>query len=185
MSATMEVNYKVSLNDYLQYYLYNASHSARLIDQQKRTHFWLAMIVGVIAVFFLLAQNTFMAVVCAILAVVIFIFYPGYQRKKLLQHYQQSVRESYEGIENEVVNIRFSPDCIEISDSATETRIKYNRVKAIIETGEHFFLQFITGNSLILRKNACPDMAGMQQYLQDLAKTLNIAYHDETNWKWK
>ena len=95
------------------------------------------------------------------------------------------MKETYGAIDEEMATVRFSPEWIEIRDSASETKLRYHRVKTIVETGQYFFIQFVTFNGLILPKKELQDLAAMRQYLRDLGKSKDIDYLEQLNWKWK
>jgi hypothetical protein len=66
-----------------------------------------------------------------------------------------------------------------------ELTMNISQLAEISETGQHYFLQFLSGQTIIVPKNELNNIDEFEIELNKISEKLNIKHKIDNNWKWK
>lgn len=178
----MNLNYKLTNSDFLEYQLYTSSKS----ELHKRRRFRSRIIVPIIYTLFglYLGYNNGdigIGIVFAGIGLLWFIFYPMVLKWRYKKLFQKDIEENYKNRINKKVEIDFDEDSVSLKDFTSESKINGNELKELIETKNHFFIKMTTDLSIIVPKQAIENQTEFKRHVTGLG----AEYVDELNWQWK
>lgn len=178
----MNLNYKLTYSDFLEYHLYATSKS----KLHKKKRFWSRIIVPIIYLLLGLylaikSQEIEIGIFFAGIGIAWFLLYPMYSKWRYKKYSQKHVEENYKNRINKLVEINFNENSVNTKDFTSESKIKGSELKELIETKEHFFLKLATDSSLIIPKHVVTDFDEFKIKVTNLGAN----YVNELNWVWK
>jgi len=178
----MNLNYKLTHNDFLEYQLYASSKS----KTQKRNRKIRQILTPVfILVYGLLSpkndENYITISVIALIAILYFVLYPLYSKWAYKRHFEKHINENYKNRINTPVEITFNENFINAKDFASESNINGNEIQKLVETKNHFFIKLTNDSSLVIPKHCIENIDEFKKIVTGFGAT----YVDELNWKWK
>lgn len=178
----MNLNYKLSNLDFLEYQLYTSSKS----KLHKKKRFRSRIIVPIIYLLLGLYtvnknQDNRIGIIFVAIAVIWFLFYPMYSKWRYKKHFQKHVKENYKNRIDKQVSIDFDKKSMNVKDFTSESKINGTELKELIETKNHYFIKLTTDLSLIIPKEAVTDKLEFKKRITDFG----AEYIDELNWEWK
>lgn len=180
------MNLQLSLNekDFLQYQLYNASKSKNINSQRLRTLIIMIIVFAIMFFYIYNKTNEFNFVVLMIYIALI-VIYKIYEKYRYQNHYKKFISENYKNRFGLISNINFNENQIEEKSSLGNSNINYDSINEINEIKDYYFLKLITSQSLILPKNAIPDITEFEKLIENLKNKYDIKHNKELNWKWR
>ena len=177
----MILSYTLEEYDFLAFQLFSASKSKRI--QRKKRNGWMLFSVGgvLIASYFYIIQNPIMAGYFGLVALASALFYPKYFRWRYKKHYRDYIRDNYVKRMGNEVELEIHEDSISSRDRTGQGNVFLKEIEKIHETGEHFFIQVSSGNSLIVPKKGVGDDGTFREKLENLG----LIFVDEMDWKWE
>lgn len=178
----MNIQFKLTNNDFLTYQLYTSSTSKLHQKERLRARLLVPLIYLGFVVFSIYNDDSLILItVFTLLAVLWFLFYPFYAKWKYKRHFQKHILHHYKNKINKPVGITLEDDEILIKDVTSDTRIKRAEIKEITEISNHFFIKLSTDVSLVIPKHVVSNKSEFIDYfIQD-----GVNYVDALNWKWK
>jgi len=178
----MTINYQLADSDFLAYQLYAASKS----ELYKRRRFRSRVIVPVIYAlfgFYLFINRGDIRILFVFVGIGIlwFAFYPMYSKWGYKRHFKKYVAENYKNRINKPVQINIDEISVNVVDITSESKIKGNQLKELIETPNHYFIKLATDMALIVPIKSIVNKAEFENLLTELG----AEYIDEVDWKWK
>lgn len=178
----MTLKYELTNSDFLEYQLYASSKS----ESHKKKHRNNRIIGPILFLVYGLYltnrdENYIGIIVFGITAILWFIFYPKYSKRRYKNHFQKHVEENYKNRINKPVQIDINENSINAKDFTSDTKLNGTEIKELIETKEHFFIKLTTDLSLIVPKHSIENQTEFKKRVTDLG----AEYIDELNWKWK
>ena len=180
----MELEYKLTLEDFLIQQLFAASQSKRI--RLNRLKGWLGnsifcILLGV-GLYFLRG----MYYLVGFFGVAIFWIglYPFYSRWLYRKHYREHIEENYKNRIDHPYKVIIEKNQLRFSDSSSEERINSTEVKSIFEISTHYFVKFDNGSSLNVPKhslNACE----VTDFINELCKVTGLEIEKKLDWKWR
>ena len=82
---------------------------------------------------------------------------------------------------NKPVQINIDEISVNVVDITSESKIKGNQLKELIETPNHYFIKLATDMALIVPIKSIVNKAEFENLLTELG----AEYIDEVDWKWK
>lgn len=178
----IELHYKLTKDDYLNFQLYIASHNPRVKNQRLRGRIIICILFVLLGIG-ALDNDGFFKYIFFICAIVSLFLYPIYFRWFYKRHYKKQAEHFFDE-DGGVFTARLKDLTIETQDKKGTSTVKIQELLAFIETGEYFYLQLSKAAYFILPKDKIP-INEVREYLQDRSKELNIPYKEELDWKWK
>ncbi|MCF1423071.1 YcxB family protein [Mangrovimonas futianensis] len=178
----MTLKYELTNSDFLEYQLY-ASSKSESHKKKLRNNRILGPILFLPYGLYLTNrdENYIGIIVFGITAILWFIFYPKYSKRRYKNHFRKHVEENYKNRINKPVQIDFNENSINAKDFTSDTKLNGTEIKELIETKEHFFIKLTTDLSLIVPKHSIENQTEFKKRVTDLG----AEYIDELNWKWK
>ncbi|PHS05155.1 MAG: hypothetical protein COA88_12750 [Kordia sp.] len=177
----MEIEYKIEENDFLDFQLFTASKSERIMKKKKNG--WLLITIGslIFGIYFYLQNNYSMTIYFGLSTVIWGLFYPKYFNWRHKKHYAKYVKENYNKRFGEVEKLKITEEYIYSEDKIGEGKIKLKEIDEVSETQKHFILKISTGMSLIIPKREIENV----DLLRTELKMVGLNIIDELNWQWK
>ena len=175
----------LSESDFLTHQLFIASTSSRIKKRRTRTRISYSIIFGMLGYLFFLMGNQVMGYYFVIAGLITLVFAPFYLRGVYKRHYQNYIKEHFQGRINRPSTISFEEDQIITEDKNIYSKIKVEALEMIDEIEDHFFLKLETGTTLILPKLLIHKYPGVLQIIKQWAEEFSIPYQQQLNWKWQ
>jgi len=181
----MKLQYSLEKNDYVTFQLFTASKSNRIIKKRRNNKILPPLIYIALAVVSYYLEDIGLSVAFIIIGLLWFLFYPAYERKKYLRHYEKNIEENYKNRFGKLETLEFNEDYILSKDYSGEGKIILSEVEELNEIKEYFFLKFNSGVSLIIPKYKIDNLEQVSNYLIGLVSGLKKKHKVDLNWKWK
>jgi hypothetical protein len=175
----LKLTFFLKSEDFLAFQLFTASQSESIQRKRRRGQIFLSIGSLAFALFFYIGNSAFLSIYFLVFAVVTYIFYPRYFKKRYHKHYRNFIRDNYENRLNVEQEVDIDKDKIILKDKTGEASIKLEEVEEVTETPKHFFVKISTGVSLIFPKNSI-SVETVREKLQSLGLTI-VDYSD---WAW-
>lgn len=178
----MNLKYKLTNSDFLEYQLY-ASSISESHKKKRRNNRFIGPILFLLYGIYLVNKdkNLIGIIVFGVAAFLWIIFYPRYSKWRYENHFSKHVEESYKDRVNKLVEINFDDSFVNVKDFTSETKINGIELKELIEIKNHFFIKLTTGLSLIVPKHPIENQAEFKR----LVIEFGAKYIDKLNWEWK
>ncbi|WP_087092996.1 YcxB family protein [Elizabethkingia anophelis] len=181
----MELNYKVSEQDYLQVYMYAATRNP-IIKKQRKNGLIRMIVFSIIGLCLMYSTSLISLLVYFLFVVFIFCFYFFYYERKYYEtFYLKNIRTNLKnkiGLNSKVV---FGLHDIILTEPNTESKFNYSNIELIEEIKDYYYLKMITGERFILPKNAIQNPKEFNEVISRLTKDNHIPLQQELNWKWR
>lgn len=177
----MTINYTVSEDEYLQYYLYTASKN-KLIQQKvllRRIFTPLAFFIS--GLLMIDAANGSLFIFFLVLSISSFVFYSHYTRWLYKRHYKKHIKLHLSKYIGQPISITFDDSSLFIQDKFGESRILLEAIEQLIEIPDYFVLRFHGGMGIAIKKIHLSEE--QSNTLIDLLNTRNkIPFTQEPKW---
>lgn len=178
----MKIEYALSKDDYLLYYLYTASKSKTINKNRVRALYIPPVFYILLGVFLSFSDKSLTGVVIfGLTSILWIIIYPGYQKKRYKNYYSKYIDEKYAEIIDSPNEIEFYDENILTKNKTGESKIKTTELKKLIQFKNHFIFELNDKNSFILPKTSIDNES---EFLSSLKK-YDLEYIDEIQWEWK
>ncbi len=181
----MTIEFELDKDDFLAHQLYISSKSERVKNKRRFNRFVYSALYFVLAVLFFFQDNIVKAVLLLSLAILWFVLYPLWERKRYIKHYQSFIRENFKDRFNKPAIVVLEGDVILARDGGSESKVSTSELVEIVEIPTNIFLRLKGGQSFILPKNKLAEVDKVIERLKSLAAGLGIEYREELHWKWK
>lgn len=188
----MTLQYSLDENDLLQARLYAASKNKRIKKRRRRN--WILMTFGYLlwgclfwSFYKRFSKNEFLHIACAffILAILVAIFYPFYQRYYYKRFYKKRIIKKTKNKSESPSTYTFNDDFIGVKDDVAEAKMKLSNFEKISETENYFYLKIKNSSYFVTPKAKIPSVDEVRNKLSAIAQQFNIPYVSDLNWKWK
>lgn len=180
----MQLEYSLEEKDFLTFQLYTASKSETIRRRRLRSKWILPVIYFFFAILIFYKGIPVIASVFIIIAILWFIFYPKYESKKYVKHYQTFIREHHTGKLNRKALLEIDGSRILSKDETKTTEILTSEISSITSLPQHYFIKLKTGDTFIVPKRALSEPLLIENEFKELAEKLKIVFASEMNWKW-
>ena len=181
----MTFNYKISLNDFLTYQLYNASISERIRKKRQRNKFLIPLLYFGFCAMLLYQNQLIGGITFFCVGVSWFFVYPVWEKYRYVKHYSGFIQESHKDRIDKVVTIQIERDFIISKDDSSESKIQTTEVEEIIELPSIIMMKLKSGQAFVLPKKGIENCDELISYLKSLTKDWGVEYHEQIDWVWK
>ena len=181
----MQINFKLSENDFIQYYLYTASHTDRIIRQKRRSRFLNSGVILIFGVYFFNKGDMFLSLYFLGAAIVMFFLYPIYMSWHFKKHYTKFVKVNYKDRFDAETSITINENSIKTFDDTGEDLVDFSEIEEIIEISDQIFIKTKNGSGIIIPKNQIENIEIFRTDLKNITQKLSIEYVSELEWKFK
>jgi hypothetical protein len=180
----METNYHLEEEDLLTYFLYTASKSESQQAKFKKAKYFIPLVLLGLCGFAFFLQNYNLCILFAIAAIFMFLFYPGFLKRRVETHFKTITTATFKKSSGKSAFIKFSNQQIYCKDNGTESKINYSEIEEFSEISHYIFVKIKSGMCYVFTKKRLENVKQWQDFFKDLATQLNIHYKEELNWKW-
>nr|MBI1229529.1 hypothetical protein [Cytophagales bacterium] len=179
----MKLEYALDFSDFLEYQLYVSSKSELHRKNKNKLRNFIPILYIALGFILLSIKSIELAIVFFVIAILWFLFYPLYARRKYKRHFEKHIKENYKNRigKKVMLNVGKGADFIEASDLGTQTKIQDSEFDKLIELKNHYFLQLKSESSIIVPKRAVSEQEAFKKLFSDI----NLEYVDELDWEWK
>jgi hypothetical protein len=175
----MEITYKIEAADFLDFQLYTASKSKRIMKKKKTEWILLTVSSLVLGLYFYFLNNMAMTKYFGLTTVLCWLFYPRYFNWRYKKYFKDFVNEHFQKRFGEIERIKFTREYIYTIDKTGEGKINTKELEEVSETKKHFIFKISTGLSLIIPKREIDDLDLFKIELNGIGiKTI-----DELSWE--
>ncbi len=176
----MLIKYKLEKEDFLNFQLFAASQSERIMKKKRNTPVFLSLLTLTMGVCFYLMNNIPLTVYSVALTFLFCFLYPKYSSWRYKKHYQAYINENYNNRFGKSIELEFNQDAIKSKDKTGEGMINLSEVAEVCETFDYLFVRISTGITLIIPKRELLDVESLKNHF--ILIGLNII--DKLDWKW-
>ena len=180
----MTIEYSLEQPDFLEFQLFTASKSERIIKSRKISRIRLPIVYLILGIVLLLFADLIFALVFIGIGLAWYFLHPNFMRKRYIRHFKKYLNENYKNRFGKPVSLKFGDEFIESADYLSESKMRIRELEEINEIKDYYFLKVSSGESFIIPKNRINDGSEFHEYISKLAKALEITYNTELNWKW-
>jgi hypothetical protein len=181
----MKISFTLDKNDFLTFQLYTSSKSKRIKKKRKLNKFIIPLNYFGLGMILYYIDSMVMAIIFFLIAILWFLLYPLYERKRYIKRYVKKIEENYRNKFGMVETLEFEDDLINSKDCLGEGKIFLSEAEELNEIRDYYFLKFSSGFSLTIPKKKMDNIEEMDKFMKDLVNRLNIKHNIDLNWKWK
>lgn len=178
----LELHFKLTKEDYLNFQLYAASRNPRIKKQRLRGRIFASLLFLIFGITTLVIDS-FLKYIYFSATIFVFFLYPLYTKWFYKRHFRKYIEQTFDP-DNDSITLLFSDSALEAKDKKATSSMKLQDLLSFTETSDYFYLQVSKAVYFILPKERVP-AEEVRIYLQDRSKALNIPYKEELDWKWK
>lgn len=179
-----ELRYQLSEQDFLTYQLFVASNSKSSRTSRRRARVVIPILYTVFAVILLLMSFVVLAIVMAATAVLWFLLYPLYSRRRYRRHYARHIREHYRQVIGRESTLTIADGHILTRNEAGEGRTKLAEVEGIVEIADHVLIVLRSSATFVLPKQQIDD-AQLREVLRVISEATELPVQQRLDWKWR
>jgi len=178
------LDYSLMKEDYLIFQLYAASQSKRI--RRARLANWLVLPAFNILLFaYSISRELHSIIWLIIITTVVWIaFYPFYSKYKYRKHYSNYINENYKNRVGIKGTISFDEEYFYLYDEVSESKLKIEELKEIVEIKDYFFIRNKQDLSIIIPKSK-DESNVTEEFIKRLENALKIERIKKIEWKWK
>lgn len=180
----MKLEFTLHEADYVDFSLYVASKSESIRKRRQLTKWVIPICYLLMSAYFFYSGYQLGAYIFLAISVMWIFSYPGYEAKKYIRHYKKHIQQNISKSLDKMVSMEFLDGHIISKDGMKETKVRFDELTEIIETGKAFYLMIDVGHGFIIPKSKV-DMQSVGDYFYKLSEDLQIAYKEDLNWSWK
>ncbi|AFM04371.1 hypothetical protein Fleli_1986 [Bernardetia litoralis DSM 6794] len=178
----MKIEYTLTEEDFLEYQLYITSQSKSIQKKRLIAKFTVPLMYIFIGIFFYFYNNNQNAIlICIFLAALWLLIYPLYSKYRYKRFYLNHIKKKYTDKLDHVDALKLgNNNYFYVKEQGKEGKVKTTDADKLIELKDHFFLQMKKGGAIIIPKTYVLNGEAFKQQIANL----NIAYLNDTDWKW-
>ena len=181
----MNLNFKITNENYLTFQLYLASKSQSILKKRKRTRLVVPILYSVFAISLFVLESPFLAAGFAAFAMFWFFFYPLWEKGKYIKYYRKVIEENHKSRIGTDIKIELQNDHLFSTSGGSEAKISTNEIKEIVELKDLILIRLDVTQAFVIPKDKINDLPGLIGELKDLAKKIKVNYREELGWDWK
>ncbi len=181
----MRIEYTLEKIDFLNYQLYAASKSERIIKSRKNSRIRLPIIYFILGLLLFALADLIFAIIFFGVGVAWYLLHPHFMKKRYIRHFGKYIDENYQNRFGKTVTMEFDSDFINTTDYLGESKLKIKEISEINEIQDYIFLKFSSGESLILPKDRIGNINELSTILTKIVSDLSINHNIDSNWQWQ
>ena len=181
----MNINFKITQENYLTFQLYLASKSQSISKKRTRTRLVVPILYSVFAISLFVLESPFLAAGFAAFAMLWFFFYPLWEKGKYVKYYQKIIQENHKSRIGVDIKIELQNDHLFTASGGTEAKIATSEIKEIVELKDLILIRLDVTQAFVIPKDQITELPALIGELKELAKKLKVKYAEELGWVWK
>lgn len=178
--------YSLSKDDYLELWLFDLSQNKKFMKNRLKFKIIIYVLIIIIPIIFSIKYDFQWMFVIIWLITSFFLTYAIFRssNSKLKNVFEKSIKEKYSSTFKYVYYLEFFETYIFHIANNSESKISYQDLNKFNETKNYFFIELISKNYLVLKKEKSI-FEKIKSNLKIISKEYNIPYNEELNWKFK
>ena len=146
----MKLTYQLTQSDLVKFNEYHSAHSAFDKKCRRKYRIFFPIIYLTFSIIFFLFSDYPSTIIFIAFAILWFVFYPLWQKKRYRKHFEKHVAETVGDSLKEPMVVELQDEGIHISDYSGQSLYKYSAVGQIVENESCTYIYFGKGIALIL-----------------------------------
>ena len=180
----MRINYTIKAEDYLKFQLFIASRSKQVKRRRRFALYLIPILYLLLGIIFYFIKDISGFIVFAGFAILWFIFYPIFSRKRYIRFYRKHIEEHYSANFDKEFYIELGEKQLHLKSVDAESKLDYSTIAEINDLGTHLIIHLKAGSAVILPKQNC-DMENIDEFVKVLSQKSEKELTDLTDWVWK
>ena len=178
--------YILTIDDYLNLFLFNLSRDKEKKKENRNTRLWLTsvfLIIGLLLLFKTQGDISGMFGVLIIFYTIYFFFnYPHTTKKQKKQEFILYIHDTYKGRFDLPVKLWLEDDSLCTKDAVGEYKFNLQKITAIDEIAQNIFIKTYSNEYIVIPKT----IENFEQFKKEFQSTLNeeIPWNLALDWKW-
>jgi hypothetical protein len=181
----MRIEYTLNKVDFLEYQLFAASKSDRIIKSRKNSRIRLPIVYFILGLLLFILSDLIFALIFIGVGVAWYLLQPSFMKNRYIRHFEKYIDENYKNRLGKLVALVFEDEYILASDYIGEGKLKIKEIAEINEIKDYIFLKFTSGESLIVPKNRISNLNELNSVLSKIIAELRIKQDIDLDWNWK
>lgn len=182
MTAEIELNYSLTLDDFLKFNLYKASISKSINKRRKRNRFIFPLLYMIYGSYLSYSDKTWLGlIIFGGFSILWIFFYPKYESWRYKNHFSNHVKENNQSSAGISSNVKFTNSYIRIESEQSNSELNYSEFNQLVELENLFFLILKNGTGLIIKKEVVPTDVDLVNFIS----SKSIPYIKKIDWEWK
>jgi len=180
----MKIEYTLDRVDLLEYQLFAASKSERIIKSRKKSRIRLPVVYFILGFLLFLFADLIFSLIFFGTGVAWYLLHPYFMKNRYIRHFEKYIDENYQNRFGKLVTLDFEEEYIIATDYLGESKLKIKEITEINEIKDYIFLKLSSGESLIIPKNKINSLKELSSLLTKISSDLSINHNIDLNWKW-
>lgn len=183
MKSDIIIKFKLIEEDVLINQLYRASVTKSIIKRRRFYRILVPILYLLLSTIQFLSGDIDVPIIFIIIAIIWFLFYPRYSKRRYRKYYINWIKENSSGVLDREVTIGLNEEKLTISDEMKETTMLLEEVNSIVEIKNHFLLGLLSGGYIIIPKI---DIEGdVTTLIEQLSHVRSLEIKKSLDWQWK
>lgn len=178
-------NFRLSVKDYLNYLLFDASKDKKVIKTRFRNRIiFIALFLSVFIYINLKSFDIIFSLFFIPFVITMFLVREIIVRNDYVKRFENYIRNQQNEHTNTSSEITFTKSFLLIEESNSESKVSYKDFNEIIEINDYIFIK-ILGRSVLIINKKLDNLKILTEHLKNISLEDNIPYQLDLNWKWK
>ncbi len=168
----MEIEYKLSKEDYIEFQLFASTKSETIKRSKKRARNRVPIIYIILGTILLLFADVVIAIGFYLIGILWYLFYPNLTKRRYIKHYTKYVDENFKNRFETNIKVNF-PDnyeLIETIDIEGESNFKTSEIEKIFEIKRYIYVKMKSGSHLIIPKYKIESIDSLRIELKNISE---------------
>lgn len=181
----MKIEYTIDRIDFLNFQLFAASKSERILKSRKRSRILVPLVYVFLGVSLLLFSDIIFALIFIIIGFIWYFIHPLYMRRRYVKHFEKYIDENLKNRYGKVITLIFEDEYITAIDYLGESKLRIKEITNISEIPCYCIIKFSSGESLIVPTTKINNIHEFNDLIKHIATNQQIDIIVDSNWKWK
>ena len=180
----MKFDFTMDREDYLQYYLFNASKNERLVKRRKRTRLFPLLLCIPLSVLYLYQDMLLPGLGFIVVSIVWYLMMPRFEGKMHKKSFERFVDKHLKDDFGDTLSVEITgKDCI-LKSRAGESRFAQSQLREFHEIKDYFFLFMDNGQSTAIPKKQLADADELKKIFTEILKSNDGIIEEDQDWTW-
>ncbi|WP_128331007.1 YcxB family protein [Apibacter sp. HY039] len=176
--------YQITADDYLTHQLFSASINSFVKKQRRRGLILWTSTFFIMALFFYVQKNTYLAIYFSLFGLGFIFIYPIYSRWIYKRYYKRLVNKNFNQSNIENLSLTIGSD-LTITSGKDSGKIEISDIETIYELPTHVFIKLNGGRNIIVPKRNLINSEELTERIYEIAQENSIEILKFPRWKWR
>jgi hypothetical protein len=181
----MKIEYTIDRIDFLNYQLFAASKSERVIKSRKRSRILVPIVYLFLGLCLFLFSEITIALIFISFGLIWYFMFPFYTRRRYIKHFEKYLDENFQNRYGKAIILIFEDEYITSIDYLGESKLRIKEITNINEIPDYCFIKLSSGESLIVPTKKINNLTEFDEFIKHITTNHQIDLIVDSNWKWK